>query len=162
MYEFFSGVLFATAKVASITATIFFHIILHPAVLMYHIFLTSIALLLSFYSLQSLNSRTCFDKTQLFLINIHYNALSALYLISLSDEFHPITLLYLRGRNHNLRAAALQLVKYMHFVFQRKHGRKQKTKIKITTSENRKFAICSKTRSISFKALKKIRKWCNK
>ena len=49
--EFFSGVLFATAIVASITAMIFFHIILHPAVLMYHIFLTSIALLLSFYSL---------------------------------------------------------------------------------------------------------------
>ena len=49
--EFFSGVLFATAIVASITAMIFFHIILHPAVLTYHIFLTSIALLLSFYSL---------------------------------------------------------------------------------------------------------------
>ena len=50
-HEFFSGVLFAPAIVASITAMIFFHIILHPAVLMYHIFVTSIALLLSFYSL---------------------------------------------------------------------------------------------------------------
>ena len=36
--------LFATAKVVSITAMIFFHIIFHPAVLIYdfHIFLTSI------------------------------------------------------------------------------------------------------------------------
>ena len=40
----FSGFLFATATVASITAMIFFHIILHPAVLVYdfHIFITSI------------------------------------------------------------------------------------------------------------------------
>ena len=38
-----SGFLFATAKVASITVMIFFHIILHPAVLIYdfHIFITS-------------------------------------------------------------------------------------------------------------------------
>ena len=40
----FSGFLFTTATVASITAMIFFHIILHPAVLVYdfHIFITSI------------------------------------------------------------------------------------------------------------------------
>ena len=31
--NFFSGFLFATAKIASITGMIFFHIILHPAVL---------------------------------------------------------------------------------------------------------------------------------
>ena len=39
----FSGFRFATAKVASITAMIFFHIIFHSAVLIYdfHIFLTS-------------------------------------------------------------------------------------------------------------------------
>ena len=39
----FSGFLFPTTKVASITAMIFFHIILHPAVLIYdfHIFITS-------------------------------------------------------------------------------------------------------------------------
>ena len=40
--EFFSGFLFATAKIASITAMIFFHIILHPAVLIndFHVFIT--------------------------------------------------------------------------------------------------------------------------
>ena len=39
--NFFSGFFFATAKVLSITALIFFHKILHPAVLIYdfHIFL---------------------------------------------------------------------------------------------------------------------------
>ena len=39
--NFFSGFLFATAKFASITAMIFFHLILHPAVLIYffHIFI---------------------------------------------------------------------------------------------------------------------------
>ena len=39
--EFFSGFLFATAKFASITVMIFFHLILHPAVLIYffHIFI---------------------------------------------------------------------------------------------------------------------------
>ena len=39
----FPGFLFATAKVASITVLIFFHIILHPTVLIYdfHIFITS-------------------------------------------------------------------------------------------------------------------------
>ena len=35
MLFFFSGFLFATAKVASITAVIFFHIALHPTVLIY-------------------------------------------------------------------------------------------------------------------------------
>ena len=41
--KFISGLLFATAKVASITAMILFHIILHPAVLIYdfHILITS-------------------------------------------------------------------------------------------------------------------------
>ena len=41
--EFFSGFLFATAKVASITAMIYFYIFLHPAVQIYdfHIFTTS-------------------------------------------------------------------------------------------------------------------------
>ena len=41
---FFSVFLFATAKVASITAMIFFHMILHPAVLIYdfHLFMTSV------------------------------------------------------------------------------------------------------------------------
>ena len=41
--EFFSGFLFATAKVASITATMFFNVILPVAVLIYdfHIFITS-------------------------------------------------------------------------------------------------------------------------
>ena len=41
--EFFSGFLFTTAKIASIIAMIIFHIILHPAVLIYdcHIFKTS-------------------------------------------------------------------------------------------------------------------------
>ena len=45
----FSGFLFATAKVASITAMIFFHIVLHPAVLIYdfHIFMTSGVIILS-------------------------------------------------------------------------------------------------------------------
>ena len=40
--NFFSRLLFATSKVASITEIIFFHIILHSAVLMYdfHIFIT--------------------------------------------------------------------------------------------------------------------------
>ena len=40
--EFFSGFLFATAKVASICVMIYFHIILHPAVHIYvfHIFIT--------------------------------------------------------------------------------------------------------------------------
>ena len=40
---FFSGFLFATAKVASKTAMIYFHTILHPAVHIYdsHIFITS-------------------------------------------------------------------------------------------------------------------------
>ena len=40
----FSGFFFETAKFASITAMIFFHIILHPAVLTYcfHIFITSL------------------------------------------------------------------------------------------------------------------------
>ena len=40
---FFQGFFFATAKVASVTAMIFFHIIIHPAVLIYdfHIFITS-------------------------------------------------------------------------------------------------------------------------
>ena len=39
----FSGFLFATGKGASITAMIFFHVILHPAVLIYdfNIFITS-------------------------------------------------------------------------------------------------------------------------
>ena len=43
IYIYFLGFLFATAKVASATAMIFFHIILHPAVLIYdfHIFITS-------------------------------------------------------------------------------------------------------------------------
>ena len=38
-----SGLLFAAAKVTSITAMIFFHIILHPAILIYdfHLFITS-------------------------------------------------------------------------------------------------------------------------
>ena len=41
---FFLGFLFSTVKVASITAMIFFHIILHPAVLIgnFHIFITSL------------------------------------------------------------------------------------------------------------------------
>ena len=41
--EFFSGFLFATAKVVSIITMIFFHIILHPALLIYdcHINITS-------------------------------------------------------------------------------------------------------------------------
>ena len=41
---FFSGFLFATAKVASMTAMIFFHMILQPAVLIYdfHLFMTSV------------------------------------------------------------------------------------------------------------------------
>ena len=41
--------LFATAKVASITAMIFFHVILHPVVLIYDfpIFITSFLLLLN-------------------------------------------------------------------------------------------------------------------
>ena len=41
--DFFSGFLFATAKVAPITAMIYFHIILHSAVHMYefHIFISS-------------------------------------------------------------------------------------------------------------------------
>ena len=40
----FLGFLFSTVKVASITAMIFFHIILHPAVLIgnFHIFITSL------------------------------------------------------------------------------------------------------------------------
>ena len=39
---FFSGFLFATAKIASITGMIFFHIILHPAVLIndFDVFIT--------------------------------------------------------------------------------------------------------------------------
>ena len=42
---FFQASFSATAKVASITAMIFFHIILHPAVLIYdfHIFITSVS-----------------------------------------------------------------------------------------------------------------------
>ena len=48
-FFFFSRLVFATSKVASITAIIFFHIILHPVVLMYdfHIFITSFLLLLN-------------------------------------------------------------------------------------------------------------------
>ena len=43
-HDIFSSFLFATAKVASITAMIFFHIILQPAVLIYdfHLFITSL------------------------------------------------------------------------------------------------------------------------
>ena len=46
---FFPSFLFATAKVESITAMIFFQIILHPAVLIYdfHIFITSYLVLLA-------------------------------------------------------------------------------------------------------------------
>ena len=42
-YNPFSGFLFVTAKVASITAMIYLHVILHPAVHIYdfHIFITS-------------------------------------------------------------------------------------------------------------------------
>jgi len=42
--NFFSGFLFATAKVESITAMIYYHIILHPAVHIYdfHTFITSL------------------------------------------------------------------------------------------------------------------------
>ena len=42
---FFQATFSATAKVASITVMIFFHIILHPAVLIYdfHIFITSVS-----------------------------------------------------------------------------------------------------------------------
>ena len=42
--KFFSRLLFATSKIASITAIIFFHIILHPVVLIYdfHIFIASV------------------------------------------------------------------------------------------------------------------------
>ena len=45
--NFFSGFRFATAKVASITAMIYFHIILHPAVHIYnyHIFITSLGVM---------------------------------------------------------------------------------------------------------------------
>ena len=47
--EFFSGFLFATVKVVSITAMIFFQIILHQEVLIYdfHIFITSFKLKLT-------------------------------------------------------------------------------------------------------------------
>ena len=47
--NFFSGFLFATAKVASITAMIYFHVILHPAFHIYdfHIFITSLFNLLA-------------------------------------------------------------------------------------------------------------------
>ena len=40
--EFFSGFLFATAKIASISAMVFFRIVLHPAVLIndFHVFIT--------------------------------------------------------------------------------------------------------------------------
>ena len=56
IFFFFSRLVFATSKVASITAIIFFHIILHPVVLMYdfHIFITSFLLLLdqNFFSVR--------------------------------------------------------------------------------------------------------------
>ena len=54
-----AGFLFATAKVVFITAMIFLHIILHPAVLIYdfHIFITSYILL--FASVYA--KKTCFN-----------------------------------------------------------------------------------------------------
>ena len=59
-----SGFLFTTAKVASITAMIFFHIILHPAVLIYdfHIFITS---------RQSLSTTVPFWTTLTHMIILH-------------------------------------------------------------------------------------------